>query len=921
MKYILTLFLFLSVNITSQTFDNFLFKNGKFDPGIPSPKEVLDIKVGNEPLRYDQVFDYFETLNKKSNRIKLVEEGATHEGRQLFYAVVSSQDNLERLSEIKENNGKLADPGKINSQNDVEELITKTPAIAFMMYSIHGDELSGTDASVELTYTLTAGQNSAIREMLNDMVIVIYPMENPDGRERILSDIEQWGGRIANSDQQSKPHSGMWPGGRTNHYFFDLNRDWFILSQPETKARFKAIKEWNPHLVVDAHEMGSNSSFLFNPPREPVNPNIQDRIIDWWRVFAKDQAEAFDEQGWSYYTREWLEEWYPGYGSSLPSYMGAVSILYEQAGAEGSKVKRRDGSILKFSEAVHHQYVSSLANLKTALDNQQQLLKDFYEMKKEAVQKKNPNYEKTYLIKQNENRSRVSGLLDKLLLMGVEVYQSEEDFELDDVKSYWGEGSLSEKFVKGSYIIPAGQPIQPLINAVMEFDTRMKTSFLKSERESIEKGEGTRLYEVSAWSLPIAYNVEAFVTKEEVEVSNTLIKDTPGMNGQLQNQNPRYGYIIKLEEDVVYKALYRLLRDGLKVRAAEKPFKIGDKEYEKGTLLLRRNENPDTLGQYLNTLAEKQNINITGVNTALAQTGTDLGGGNFELLYEPKTAVLIGPSISTGNFGYMWYLLDHELEMRFSKLEVNYFNRYDLRKYNILILPSNWGRSYSDLLGKKGIKKIKDWTKDGGTLIAIDGAAKFLADTSKGFSKVGLRKQHLKKLSEYEKEIEWEESLQSIEVDSLEVWGNESASLEERDTNSVNIAKLKKKDSYLRKFRPKGSILKLELNPDNWLCYGAGERVPAVFSGKNVYLSKRPVQTAARFANFEKLRVAGLLWKEAKQRLKNSAYLTRESLGKGQIILFADDPNFRSYFYGTQRLFLNSIFLGPGFGTDQPVEW
>ncbi|MFH1526049.1 MAG: M14 metallopeptidase family protein [Bacteroidota bacterium] len=893
---------------------------GEIDSSVPTLEKTLGISIGDRPTRYFETVKYISALAESSPLVNIYEAGETHQGRKLYYLIISSEKNLANLDEIKKQTKMLSDP-RITSDSEAKNIIENVPGVSLLMYSIHGNETSGTDASLQLAYYLTASKEEKVKKLLNEMVIIIYPMENPDGRERFLSQAEQWIGSVPNSDTQSFPHSGLWPSGRTNHYHFDLNRDWFILSQPESQSRAKLVLDWNPQLVVDAHEMGSYSTFLFNPPREPINPNMHTKIQEWWKVFAQDQAKTLDEFGWSYYTGEWLEDWFPGYGTSWPSYNGAVAILYEQARTSGTLVKRPEGNTLSFKQAVAHQYVSSIANLFTAHKNRAKLLSDFYSIKKEAASKSRKDGIEAFVIDASSNFTRAKKLVDLLQLQGVEVSYNKSEISLKNSVNYYGESS-NAKLSKGYFVIPVKQPMQPLINAVMEFDTRMENSFLKWERESLEKGEGTKLYEVTAWSLPLAYGVNAYAVKSVPALEN----ETPQLAVKSELTKSKYGYLIEYQDDSAIHALLKIFEYGIKVRSALKPFKIENKSYERGTLLLRNEENDSNLLETLTGISGQTGVEIIGVSTALSQQGADLGGGEFELLQKPKVALLTGQSIGMNNYGAIWFMLDKELGMQTTTLSYENLSRYDLRKYNVIIMPSTWGGTelIKQNMGAGGLKSLADWIKDGGTFIAMGNSAAFAADSSSKLSKVSLRRQSLAHLEDYSKEILRESGIKNITIDSLAIWESKDLSevkTEKEDAKKSDSKKLTEEDKDALKFMPQGIILNAELNTEHWLNFGLGKNLPVFYDGNYVLLSKQPVQTAARFAAPAKLRLSGLLWPEAKNRIAQSAYLTRESNGRGQIILFAADPNFRAYFYGTGRLLLNSILLGPGMGASKAVEF
>ncbi len=916
-KYLFLLVAIIQFQVFAQQDNLSFFPDGEYDNSIPAPDSILGFTVGEKPARYNEVYNYFKFLAEKSAKVNFVESGETYENRKLFYIVISSEDNINNLDRIRENISDLSNPRKTNS-SEAEKISEVTPAVAFMMYSIHGDELSGTDASIQIAYQLAAGTDTLTEKILNKLIVIIYPMENPDGRERYLSMMEQWKGTSSSHDIQSIQHQGLWPYGRTNHYLFDLNRDWFILAHPESRERVKAIVHWYPQLVVDAHEMGPLDTHLFNPPREPINPNLSKSIQEWWRIFASDQAKAFDNYGWSYYTREWLEEWYPGYGSSWPSYMGAVSILYEQASTDGSLIKRQDGTFLTFRDAVHRQFISSLANLTTTANNRKELLKNYYEGKADAVF--SDKEVKTYLIDPSKNPSRTKKLIKKLLLQGIEIEVAENEFKLGNVKSFWDKKSADKNFPEGTYIIKTSQPLSPLINALMEFDPHTSTKFLNDERESLEKGEGTRLYEVSSWSLLIAYDVDAYVSNEIPEATLERVKEIPEMNGEVINPNPTYGFLINYNDDNSVKALIKFLEMGYKIRSGKEPFKIEGRKFSSGSLLLRVNENSSSLSEDVQKISEITGVDILGVSTALSEEGPDLGGNDFPLLAQPRIALLTGNNVSTGSFGSIWYLLDNELNLKFSILDAENVSGFDLRKYNVLIIPSS---SAKKIFGKEDLKKLKDWVSDGGTLISIGESSVFLADTSSDFSKVKLKSQALKELSLYEYSYSSETSVGKYKVDSIAFWNDKI----HPDTNlykkikEAELKELELKDEKHKLFSPRGAILQVDVDTNHWIGFGMERKVPAIVYTSEAFLSRNPVQTPARFTASDSLRLSGILWPEARERWEKTSYITREPIGKGQLILFAGEPTFRSYFYGTAKLFLNAVLLGPGLGTQLSLEW
>ncbi|RMH76851.1 MAG: hypothetical protein D6681_21275, partial [Calditrichaeota bacterium] len=580
------------------------------------------------------------------------------------------------------------------------------------------------------------------------------------------------------------------------------------------------------------------------------------------------------------------------------------------------------------SEAVQHQFVSSLANITTAAENRRALLQDFYALKKSTLTFARKTDPRAYLIVPGENPTRAYRLAERLLLAGVEIEVAEEPLPPLSLNSYRDRAPVRKRLPAGTLIIPLNQPLRPLINAALEFDPRMKTGFLQWERESLEKGEGTKLYEVTAWSMLLAFGLEAYTTASLPKVRHHRLSEIPSPRGGVENPRAAYGFLIGYQDDRAVNMLGSLLEKGYVVRVAEKDFRIEGRSFARGTLLLRRQENPPSLVEALEQLAGEEGVSVVGVNTALSEEGPDLGGNEFQLLEPPRIALLAGPRISSYSLGSIWHLLDQELGYPHSILNHTRLSSMDLRKYNLLILPSAGGNpsAYKSIFDEEQLKRLADWISDGGTLIAVGSAAAFVADSSIGLSQVKLRRQALKALEAYARAVEQERRLRRIRVDSLTVWeggktSTGTTSPAEKSKQKQDLKRLQEEDRRLRLFHPRGAILNVELNPEHWLSFGVGDGVPAILYTDFAYLSRPPVQTVGRLADGKHLRLSGLLWPEARERWQNTAYLTREAKGKGQIILFAGEPVFRSYFYGTGRLLINAIFFGPGFGTRPVVEF
>ncbi len=403
------------------------FPGTAYDPSIPTPEDLLGFMPGERAAFPHEIELAILAWGESSPRVTVVEYARSHEGRALYYAIITSPANHARIDSIRSGLARLADPRGLDS-GEAEALITGLPGTAWLAYSIHGDETSGADAALAVIYHLAAAQGDPVEGMLDDLVVLIDPMMNPDGRNRFLQQIAEHRGTQPNVDDQSLLHAGYWPWGRTNHYGFDLNRDWILGVNPETKGRIREASLWHPLLFVDAHEMGSQDTYLFSPQRDPRNPHVPSNRDKWGRLFAEEQSQAFDAYGWAYYTGEWNEGWYPGYSDVWGEFRGAVGILYEQAGFAEDGVRRPGGAVHTYREAVHHQAVSSIANLMTLQDNVADIRRDILAERRAAVSADGPFAKRTFAVLPTSNRSRLRGFVDLMELQGFEYYLTTTDF-------------------------------------------------------------------------------------------------------------------------------------------------------------------------------------------------------------------------------------------------------------------------------------------------------------------------------------------------------------------------------------------------------------------------------------------------------------------------------------------------------------
>ncbi len=905
----------------------------KFDPSIPTPADVLGFEMGSRPIRHMEVKLYLRRLAEASDRVEFREYARSHEGRELFYVVVSDPAHMGRLDEIRAGLATLADPRK-TTDAQAAEIIDKSPAVAWMLYTVHGDEMSGTDAAVVAAYRLAAGRDARTLSLLKDVVVCIDPLQNPDGRERYLSMLQQGRGKVPTGDVQSVEHRTPWPWGRTNHYLFDLNRDWNVTVQPESRGRVKAIADWHPQLVVDGHEMGSTDTYLFSPPTEPFNLHIPPNILRWFEKYTSDQADAFDRHGWSYYRGEWNEAWAIGFADVWAMHHGAAGILYEQARSAGTLVRLPTGQDRFYREDVAHQLVSTLSNLRTLAANRRAFLSDFYADKKAAVADvRATDGRNLFLLVPGRNRSRTAEFFDLLERQHIEAYVvGANGATVADVVDPWGAVEDRRTFPAGTIAIPTKQPLGPLMRGMLEFDPKLTDAFLAIERRELElKGE-TKLYDVTGWCIAMGYDVEAFWARGDLKALMSDMRPAKrdaitGPSRGLDDDARVYGYLMDGDDDAAIALTGRLLQSGWHIRAAKKPFVSSGRSFPSGTFLIRGHENAERMSKLKNEVAGLPDGVGVVATTARSGDGPDLGGGEFPLLTEPRIALIGNDPFSAYSYGSIWHLLDARTGLRISRLQAHALARYDLRKYNVIILPNaSNGASLKSALDQGIRDRLGAWIREGGTLVAIGGTAAALA-TDPGLGSVRLRRDVLKDVDIYAEAVWRERAADAPSVDADQVWefdpdkGFSTTRPTSQRIEIDDVDALKRHDEWARRFMPHGVVLRADLLPEHWLGHGMRGRVPVMYGLEHVLMAKPPVETAARLAEAGSLRLSGLLWPEARGRLADGAYLTRERIDRGQLILFATDPTFRGFFRGTDRLLLNAVVLGPGLGASVPLPW
>ena len=945
-RYILIIFIF-TLNINANTLMNptslskdlyqEVILDDNYIDSVDHPNEFLDFDYATRVATPEQITSALKSWANQSDRLKVIEYARSHENRPLHAVFISSPENLKNLNSIKDKISQLAD-ARITNDRKAKTLINELPAVAWMAYSIHGNETSGADAALGVIYHLIASKDDDILELLDNMVIIVDPVMNPDGRARFAKNLEQYRGTAPNYDDQSLIHTGDWPYGRTNHYYYDLNRDWVYLTQPETQGRVALINEWKPQILVDAHEMGAQDTFMTGPAREPINKNLDYDLIKWGNVFAKDQGNEFDRRNWRFYTGEWHEDLYPGY-SFYVAFRGTLGILYEQSRMAEDGVRRPEGTIQSYKESVHHQFVSTMINLDTLKNNSKSMYEDYWDGRKYNVSSNSKYSNRSYVVLANDNNGRINALAEKLKAQDIEIYKNNKPINVSNALKQNGVTVNEYTIPTGSMIIPNNQPEAPLVSAILEFDAEIDDEVLIEEKQKRIKNGSSIMYDTTAFNFTMMFGLPAITVPQDLK--DNLTNWTPSPESLEINQDAVIWAVDgKDDRSVAFAA--RLLEQNVQVRIIDKNSTLSGHDLSRGSVAVIAMDNPsyNNLHKTIKTVATDLDISVVSIESGFGPKELpDWGGRHFRLLKKPQIAILSHSGFSSYDVGVSWWSLDHHLGIRHSQLNSSLTGYGDLRRYNTIILPSG-----NPDLSDYAKNTLMDWVKQGGTLIANNRSTRTII-SSDGMGSVKSLNTTFDKSKSYN--IDLMREIYSLE-DNIDISDANDNKVDTEitypwETSDVTYTKeqLEMRDKWQSTLMPSGAIVSARADSENWLTFGAEDVVPVLYGNYPILMTGGNSTAALRIGelipnkdsktktiNWSQIpsgydlnvRMSGLVWPEASQRIANSAYLTREKIGKGQIILFSGEPNFRGSARGTNRLWLNAVIYGSGLGTNPLVN-
>jgi hypothetical protein len=884
-----------------------------YSAAVPTMKSILGYDMGEQFTPYSEVERYFKTLAAATDRIKLDPYGKTYEGRTLYTVVISSPKNLARLNAIREADAKLADPRKTTAQ-EAQKIASEMPVVLWYGYNVHGNEAASSEAAMQVAYELAASQDERVQKWLENAVIVMDPMANPDGRDRYVAGYRQTMGVRPRGDRFAAEHQERWPGGRVNHYLFDLNRDWAWLSQVESSQRIARYLQWNPQVDVDFHEMGPSSTYFFFPPAKPVLPWIEPLLNKWFEIYGKANATAFDKFGIRYFTKESFDFFYPSYGDIWPALNGAIGMTYEQGGggAGGLTIDLPEGQrTLTLRDRAAHHFITSLSTLVASVQNRQARLQDFYEFHRAAIQGGQQSAFRAVYIVPGRDPYRATHVVETLMKQGVEVKQASTPIEAEDLTSYWGEKSAKKRLPAGTYVVDMAQPAGFLARALLQRD--------------IEHSENLFFYDVSGWALPLAADVEAYSSGKLAAASLSPVKDASRPPRQVREVPNAAAYVFTSDSLGSIRMLGHLLDQDLKAYVSIKPFKLNGREYSAGSIIVPAETNPPDLAQRIGRLQVEDEVEVAASPTTMVDEGFDLGSNRVRFVRKPRVAVLMDTPTSANDYGALWYLFEQRLDLPFTPLRAENLRDVDLTNYNVLILPADYGdgRGYSRYLDKPAAAKIGDWVRAGGVLIGIRGGAIWATKAKSGLTSVTYR---FVRPDDEQGRIDEEKASAAASgpTGSAALSGSAGSSASPVMPGSPNPAEAEKKkqaelEKKLIKYADRekqqrseevpGAILRVNLDNTHPLAFGLGEQMPVLNDTAPILELTSKGENVAYFPK-ENLQLSGFISAENERKVAQSAFLIREHAGRGAVVLFADNPVFRGFWDGTTRLLLNAIFFG-----------
>ncbi|MDX2031801.1 MAG: M14 family metallopeptidase [Blastocatellia bacterium] len=842
----------------------------RYDASIPTLKQVAGHEPGERVTPPEEIVRYLRALNEAApDRTRFVKYAETWEGRPLVALVIASPERIRQLDAIKTGLQRLANPAAL-AGSEAEQLIRQLPVVVALTHGVHGNEISSGEAAMAEAHHLLAAQNDPNVDLIRrEAIVLIDPMQNPDGRARFV--FQNLLGQAARPDAEpaSAEHDEPWPGGRSNHYLFDLNRDWFAQTQPESRGRVRMLLEWMPHVVVDLHEMGGDSTYYFPPAADPGNPHMTKTQADWLALFGQNNANRFDERGFAYFNREVFDAFYPGYGVSWPMAQGAIGMTFEMASARGLVYRRQDDTNLTYLDGAVRHFTSGMMTAATAARNREKMLRDYVEFRRNA----GAGATRAYLLPPGIDPGQTQRLVRTLLLNGVQIQRAEEPIRLD-----------GRTLPAGTFLVPLPQPAGMIVRNLLDPQVSMGEEFLKRQEERRRQRLPDQIYDITAWNMPMLYDVECLAVDRAPAVRLQMVTS---LEAAAPRELPQavVGYAIPWNATGAAAAI-DALNGGLRARFLSRSFTLAGRSFPRGTVFFRASENPTDLKARLAAIAARHGAEVVALDSAFVSEGVSLGSNQVVALKSPKILLAWDAPASSLSAGWTRYVLERRYGQAVTVVRNGSLGRVDLHRYDVLVLPAgNYAFSPDQL------RRLRDWISAGGTLVTLGEASRWAAREG-----IGL-------------------------LDARTEMRDGSPETEPVGPNRAEAAA--RTADYLRAIQPAreqpelvpGAILRVMLDEDHWLSAGTDGEIQAMAESTRVFspIKLDRGRNVGIYAVKDRLLASGLVWDVALNQLPQKAFLIHQPVGQGHVIAFAEDPNYRAYAEMTQFLFINAILLGPAY--------
>ncbi len=870
----------LILNLWASTDVESLFR-GPLDTQIPTLKQVVGFGFGEDVTSTSEAQKYAETLANSSKYVSLEETGKSWEGRPLSLLVVTSTANQDNLDKIKLSYQSWARATEMESDMRRAQM-QRLPICIWLAQSVHGNETSGTDSGLALAYYLAASQSPEAETIRRNSVVLIYLMQNPDGRERFVQNYRQSRGITPDPYPHAAEHYEPWPSGRPNHYLFDLNRDWFALTQAETKAKVATFLEWYPQVAIDLHEMGSDESFFVATPAAPANPLLPPAMIQMYRMFGQAIAEDFDDHGTDYFHSEVFDSFYPGYGESWPSLHGSVGLLFEQARSLGVEISRQDGSLLKHSDAVSHQLMASLAVIRHAVTNRVDILDFFYFYRKEAVLEGKELDHKQLFLLPGQDPLKAHRLAELLGSQGVEVKRIADRIRGLTVESFSTNQAMKVEIPAGSYVVRFSQPAGRLARTLLLPRLDMSSEFIEEQDRRYEKRQGEQFYDVTGWSLPLMHGVPAvFSTGSGWKGEGTSLTS---YKTEVPSKPALSCYLIPYGQGAI-QAL-SAMKD-IDISFSLKPIVHNGVEFPEGSFAVRSQKADPNLFAQLTAWSRKFGFSFYAADKTWFDSGPSLGSSDVVPLALPRIALLWGPPCSSLSAGWLRYALEQMLSLNVTVIPVGQLEKVKLSEFQVVFMPSGDGSAWKEVLKERGKEQLEAWVKQGGVLVAVGETVDWLC-----LDVVGL----LQTKREYRGGM---------------VMGPDLEIRPEHPEKPIldPLSMIEPVSEFPRPVR--GAMVRTLFDSQHWLAFGMQDQQVTLVDSNRIY---RPLrldkgQNVARYAADE-IVVSGTVSDETAAQLAHKAAIMEQSVGLGRIIAFVEEPVYRGMVTGCLPLIANAVYFG-----------